>query len=480
MKTWRIKYKNIESEKQQIFGNNEENNSKTSNQCFESQNIGFNNKLKSRRYKKIPKRSETIVKSDNSKEDNFQYYTKGLINEKLEINDNSIKIQLTDNISEEYNSLIENDNQLSDESMTNQTLKRCTISGCDKYFPPKGVNSHLIRDHKNLKEYKCCEITFYSRNSFISHKRSNHCIKKQFECDFNNCGQKFMTELNLNCHKSIHYKVNNQYVCRESDCNFETTVLRSLVEHKYSHLNDKPFKCNIDGCIKTYKRNHDLLFHQRIIHLTDNQYICDEIDCNFKTIYKNNLVLHKQIHSNVKPFKCDFDGCNKTFTTKGSLKKHKEYIHGNTSLLYKCPIDSCNKSFKHKDILKNHMKTHSDNCYSCDWPGCEYSTNVEHNLKMHRRKHQSANNFVCDWPECVKRFKTKENLYQHTRVHLNDKRYVCHWPGCEFRTVHLHSFSQHMKIHTNDKRYVCHWPGCQYKSCQFGNYSQHLKIHNRV
>ena len=40
--------KSIESEKQQIFGNNCENNCKTSNQCFESQNIGSNNKRKTR------------------------------------------------------------------------------------------------------------------------------------------------------------------------------------------------------------------------------------------------------------------------------------------------------------------------------------------------------------------------------------------------------------------------------------------------
>ena len=230
------RYQTIESEKQQIFGNNCENvwnlnikeenlenfennslneriernetirselnedftnNCEISNQCFESQNIGSNNKRKTRSDKKLPKISRNNI--ENKKR------LKSLKNKSFTKEKNSVKSELTDNISEESNSLTENDNQLIDDSMTNQTLKRCTISGCDKYFPSKGINTHLIKDHKNLKEYKCCEKTFHSINSFIYHNHSKHCVKKQFECDFNNCGKKFRIELNLNCHKSIHY-----------------------------------------------------------------------------------------------------------------------------------------------------------------------------------------------------------------------------------------------------------------------------------
>ena len=123
-----MKYKSIESEKQQIFGNNCENNCKTSNQCFESQNIGSNNKRKTRRdsleektkrrrdvkYKKqlIERENEVLLKLQN------RYSVSESLKESLETIDNSVESDSTDIISEKEINLTtnstQNDNQLSD------------------------------------------------------------------------------------------------------------------------------------------------------------------------------------------------------------------------------------------------------------------------------------------------------------------------------------------------------------------------------
>lgn len=55
-----------------------------------------------------------------------------------------------------------------------------------------------------------------------------------------------------------------------------------------------------------------------------------------------------------RPFKCDADGCGKSFTRNEELTRHKR-IH--TGLRpYLCPV--CRKGFGRKDHLKKHSKTH--------------------------------------------------------------------------------------------------------------------------
>ena len=59
----------------------------------------------------------------------------------------------------------------------------------------------------------------------------------------------------------------------------------------------------------------------KIEHIHENQ-ICDFCDKSFRTEFSLNL--HKKgAHPKGQPFKCDFVGCDKCFTRKGWLDKHK-------------------------------------------------------------------------------------------------------------------------------------------------------------
>lgn len=57
-----------------------------------------------------------------------------------------------------------------------------------------------------------------------------------------------------------------------------------------------------------------------------------------------------------RPFKCDFEGCGKTFTRNEELTRHKRIHTGIRP--HACFV--CGKRFGRKDHLKKHMRTHEN------------------------------------------------------------------------------------------------------------------------
>jgi hypothetical protein len=50
------------------------------------------------------------------------------------------------------------------------------------------------------------------------------------------------------------------------------------------------------------------------------QYICQHADCTARFHQIQHLKTHAASHEGIKPFKCNFEGCDQTFTQKGNLK----------------------------------------------------------------------------------------------------------------------------------------------------------------
>lgn len=74
-----------------------------------------------------------------------------------------------------------------------------------------------------------------------------------------------------------------------------------------------------------------------------------------------NLEMHKQIHSDVKPFKCD--ECGQSFRQKQLLSRHSNLYHNENytpppklKKTHTCPY--CKRAFAHKGNLVRHMKLH--------------------------------------------------------------------------------------------------------------------------
>uniref|UniRef100_A0A2K6MDE1 Zic family member 4 n=1 Tax=Rhinopithecus bieti TaxID=61621 RepID=A0A2K6MDE1_RHIBE len=80
--------------------------------------------------------------------------------------------------------------------------------------------------------------------------------------------------------------------------------------------------------------------------------------------YKTSLVMRKRLRlyrntlkeSSEKPFRCEFEGCERRFANSSDRKKHS-HVH-TSDKPYTCKVRGCDKCYTHPSSLRKHMKVH--------------------------------------------------------------------------------------------------------------------------
>lgn len=91
---------------------------------------------------------------------------------------------------------------------------------------------------------------------------------------------------------------------------------------------ERKFRCDVDGCHKTFKRSGHLKRH-RLVHLPPNQR---------------------------ERYRCWKQTCNKHYSTKYDLAAHMRQAHGGVELL-RCTVRNCARRFVRPESLEKHLKT---------------------------------------------------------------------------------------------------------------------------
>lgn len=131
---------------------------------------------------------------------------------------------------------------------------------------------------------------------------------------------------------------------------------------------DGKFQCTI--CQEVVSNRYSLGPHVMRVHSKHKSKVCPFCDRAFTCT--GDLTRHIRIHTNSKPFKCNYPDCTYAFRASGDLHKHlrrHQTVQDGSNRRFTC--DLCDRSFERNYDLKRHKMTHNRNEEGVGYQ-CEY------------------------------------------------------------------------------------------------------------
>jgi uncharacterized Zn-finger protein len=176
----------------------------------------------------------------------------------------------------------------------------------------------------------------------------------------------------------------------------------------------KPYKCQYEGCGKRFTKSSNLTQHLRI-------HSGKKISSFFFSFYSR--FVFRDFVLGEKPFHCDL--CGRSFRQSGNLTKHLK-SHENAHLRwnrstsekpFKCPHEGCDKSFTAKSSLQNHVRSHSIDGIplSLPPPAEKQSSTRGSNISIIKPPKEKIHfmRYQCIHPNCKKSFSDESELRAH-------------------------------------------------------------------
>ena len=242
----------------------------------------------------------------------------------------------------------------------NVDLFECKL--CNRTFYSKAsflVHRKLLHDQEQLQSeisndephfcQFCCHAT-ESVSELIKHHKNDHEVQRlpYFQCTECDYYSKFPTQTKEHLKTKHGIDDYKPYHCKQ--CDQKRGQVTTFYDHVKSHNDTKDFICDI--CCKPVKNRQTLVNHKAIFHANEPDLICDI--CGYKTNTSFYLQRHKRrVHAKNK--ECQY--CGKLFGIQGNIEAHIENNHPGTSeKKYFCT--ECGESFMFQSTLTLHLWWH--------------------------------------------------------------------------------------------------------------------------
>ncbi|KAK2165518.1 hypothetical protein LSH36_49g07093 [Paralvinella palmiformis] len=336
---------------------------------------------------------------------------------------------------------------------------------CGKIFNMQCLLKKHMVIHTNLRPFKCdqCDKSFKMRETLKKHHRKVHwsdaekrkyAEKHGWICP--DCDKVSTSVRDFHRHRTKHSDV-RPYICDQCARQFKTQ----------------------DGLNAHLKQMHSVTLIQKEDGTTEavrtlNYFACDFPDCDKKFRRHHMYLEHKKVHFSNERIPCDHPGCNKTYPTMFKMKEHKRSVHKERPPVF-CQI--CGKRMKNTSCLSNHMKLHSQiNRIRCEYPGCDKSFTARTTLDRHiLMKHQTPTKmYECSYENCKKSFKLKCLLEQHLESHSTERNYRCEICNNTYKTIN--TLRSHLRTHDKARQHQCMLCGKHFP--RKNRYLTHLATHH--
>ncbi|GLJ40384.1 hypothetical protein SUGI_0831220 [Cryptomeria japonica] len=203
-----------------------------------------------------------------------------------------------------------------------------------------------------------------------------------------------------------------------------------------------------------------------------------------KWVSEDTLKTLKEKHQEKEPepepvtpriFLCSYEGCGKTFTEGGALRKHS-HVHGEKQ--HVCHYEGCGKKFLDSSKLKRHFLIHTgEKHFVCPHEGCGKAFSLDFNLRAHMRTHSQENYHICPFEECGKRYAHEYKLKAHIKsTHEKNLAHAVKLtpPQAEREFVNPKVSIPAYGTVTSDRPFICPYEGCD--KCYIHEYKLNLHL----
>ncbi|XP_043103715.1 zinc finger protein 692 [Puntigrus tetrazona] len=131
----------------------------------------------------------------------------------------------------------------------------------------------------------------------------------------------------------------------------------------------------------------------------------------------------------------------------GGKRKRKS----TSKVILPCEFEGCDKIFSSRQYLNHHVKYQhlQQKTFICSHPTCSKSFNFKKHLKEHEKLHSNQRDYICEF--CARAFRTSSNLIIHRRIHTGEKPLQCE--VCGFTCRQKASLNWHMRKHNAESTY---------------------------